>query len=826
MRGARDEALYIADEDHARLLIAALPLGSARIISLALPGRPAQVLALDDRLLVTIRDPGLLLSIPLGEEPLRIAQRVPLPADAWGLAVDPDEDTAFVTSAWTHRLTGVDLADGQLLFDVDVPREPRGIAIMPDGRTAYVTHLIGPDITRIDGIDGPSPVVRRVGLPAGRLSAPLDGQPLDATLAYAPVLSPDSSKLFVPRHVLGGLGWSPWFGRPTVDVLSTVDDSPIAPARVHKGMIAMGRMRDFDTMKDEGESLALPLLYTVQPRATVFRRSTQTILVASEGHGRVTELDARATDPSLHPVYRYELIHHNNDAERCGAPSGIALSADESTAFVWCRTTSEIASTPLKSSFAAGPDGYPDSSSYLSIDATSLSEPAETGRRLFYDARSDDDRNAGVSGGLGCAGCHPDGRDDGHVWLESSEGGFLAGKRLEQFYNTEVSLTPTVGSPRQTPMLAGRVAPAGPYGWRAEEQSLEQRVLKGFTIHRWLGKEALAKNPEFIRNHDKQARSLAAFLREGLVPPPKAHRAPSATELRGKELFDGDAGCANCHTPDTDFSNRAVFDLKMGKSPFDPTVKESNEYRVPSLLGVGGTPPYMHDGRYPTLDELVANLGDEMGSTSDLKPADLQALTAYLTTIGQLEAQPTDPAAPTERLPFPSRTEKVSAPNLPFEDLSGLVKNPPPDTRSPSPTRQEWDAAPELPIAHLPDDCHAWQVREWVRIQCIPAHGDVFRVALVAGQQEGVTLMHEHRTGYDSEGVVVFPVRRGDNRFFEIDRRVITGFWCSKYMDWFQAATFMISESWPVGQAAPSLVVTRYGRHNSTGTLVMHQRCG
>src|SRR5262249_40045052 len=156
--------------------------------------------------------------------------------------------------------------------------------------------------------------------------------------------------------------------------------------------------------------------WTVQPRAVVYRRSNDTLLVASEGHGRLTELDAHALDPSLHPTYRYELVHDGNDAERCGAPSGVALSRDEGTAFVWCRTSQEIARVPLKaSSFAAGPDGYPDPIEFITLAESPLEEAEARGRRLFYDARNDDARNGGMSGGLACAGCHPEGRDDGHV---------------------------------------------------------------------------------------------------------------------------------------------------------------------------------------------------------------------------------------------------------------------------------------------------------------------------------------------------------------------------------------------------------------------------
>src|SRR5262249_1710410 len=148
------------------------------------------------------------------------------------------------------------------------------------------------------------------------------------------------------------------------------------------------------------------------------------------------------------------------------------------------------------------------------------------------------------------------------------------------------------------------------------------------------------------------------------------------------------------------------------------------------------------------------------------------------------------------------------------------------DVETPAPTRQEWDHAEEVPLAHMPEHCHAWRVREWVRIQCMPKLEPVYRVALIAGEPRGVAVLMENRTGWREEGVVVFPVRRGDRRMFEIDRDVTTGYICWKYREWFQAATFTISESWLRDRPAPDIVVTRYGRHPSTGKLVPHDSCG
>src|SRR6185369_1472598 len=116
--------------------------------------------------------------------------------------------------------------------------------------------------------------------------------------------------------------------------------------------------------------------------------------------------------------------------------------------------------------------------------------PAATGRRLFYDAV-----DPVVSGGLGCAGCHPDGRDDGFVWRETP---FCEAGRspicggLPFFVAHEAQLSAGFMEPvhvrgraRQTPMLAGRVDAQGPYGWRADGPTLAARIRTGFSLHRW-----------------------------------------------------------------------------------------------------------------------------------------------------------------------------------------------------------------------------------------------------------------------------------------------------------------------------------------------------
>jgi cytochrome c peroxidase len=63
------------------------------------------------------------------------------------------------------------------------------------------------------------------------------------------------------------------------------------------------------------------------------------------------------------------------------------------------------------------------------------------------------------------------------------------------------------------------------------------------------------------------------------------------------------------------------------------TADEGALFDTPSLRLVGGSAPYFHDGRYATLHQLLVEADGKMGHTSQLAPADLDALEAYLRTL-------------------------------------------------------------------------------------------------------------------------------------------------------------------------------------------------
>lgn len=603
-RSPHDDVLYVADEDASTLHIVPLPFDPAKLaLAVALPGRPAQVLPLDDRILVTIRDPGLLLILrPDAQTGAIEAARVALPADAWGIAITEDEKTALVTSAWTHAVSAVDLAGPRLRWTVDVAREPRGVAITRDGR-AYVSHLVGAALARIDDIGAEKPVARSVDLPPSPLRTSFDHK-LQASLGYALALSPDGRRLFAARHALGASGPNTWFGAATVDVLLTRDDKPLAPRRVAPPVTQESMM---GSGSSDDPALAAPWEDLTQPRALVYRKSNDTLLLVSEGQGAVAVLDAMAIDPSAAPRRVHRLsTKEKSESLTCGAPSGIALSSDERTAFVFCRSTSHLAVMRFS----------PDSEWKADVTLSPLGAPPADkalaeGKSLFYDAT--DDR---VSGGLGCAGCHPEGRDDGFAWHEI-DSPFGEGRLFQASGG---------GRARQTPLIAGRVAASGPYGWHAESPDIAARILAGFDLHRW--------GPPRSKPEKSSAQALAKFAREGLAPPPRSSADLDAQQARGKALFNSpEIGCAACHAPATGYTDRAAVPLRQLPPPPDFDADDNASFKTPSLLFVGGTAPYYHDGSVATLEELVDRNDDRMGKTNQLSKEDRAALVAFLKTL-------------------------------------------------------------------------------------------------------------------------------------------------------------------------------------------------
>lgn len=760
--------LLVADEDHRVLRVVPLPVDVQHPAwELSLPGAPAQLVALEDRVLVTIREPGLLLELGWDQGRLRERGRAELPWDAWGLAVSPDGRTAVVTSAWTHQISGVDLASLAVRWSLNAAREPRGVEIGTD-QTAYVSHLVGSAVTRIHGIDGGAPSLEQQIVAPAPLRARAD-QLLDASLGYALTLSPKGDRLFLPRHALGAQGVDWWFGAGAVDVVTSADLAELAPSA------PAGSWADFATgaLLDTSAAVALQPTPFVQPRDALYRPTTNTLLVASEGTNELVELDARALDPVLAVVRKVQLgtterneYPNTNVVTSGGAPTAIALSVDEKTAWVFCRSTYDLAIVSLDQE---GPIPFV----HLADDL--LDDTAARGRRLFYDAT-----DGVISGGLGCAGCHPEGRDDGHVWHEIAEpendraNGYRGATVLTRSYGEGPAFVAHAGLGRQTPMLAGRLSLQGPYGWLGEAPSLDARLREGFNLHRWGG---VRENPYAVTLD--RPKLLAAFVRQGLVAPRLPDRPLTELEERGRAVFeDAAVGCASCHNPKTTFQNGATALLDRPQHPgFDP--EPSAAFKTPSLLFVGGTPPYFHDGAAVSLEDLVRKNGISMGDTSRLHEEDKTALAAYLRTIGGYVA-PFPQDAPQPRKVATARASKLRAGR--------------------PPQRVRWNIAETFEVPGVP--CSLKRIDRFIQIACSPGDG-ISRLAGGTASVDGWV----YTTPDDFFGGAprsVFPLQPGDRRIYQLTSQESVGRWGTRTVP-----NGVLQLLWDEGEPEPTIIFGR-----------------
>jgi len=191
---------------------------------------------------------------------------------------------------------------------------------------------------------------------------------------------------------------------------------------------------------------------------------------------------------------------------------------------------------------------------------------------------------------LACASCHPEGRDDGHVW---------------QF---------AVSGARRTQSLAGDLLERAPFHWSGDMRSLDVLMDDVFSLR-------MSGGP--VTPHQKAG--LAAFLGRIPAPAPAPAAEPTAIE-RGRAIFESAAaGCATCHGGAL-LTNHQLVDVGTG-----------GRFKVPSLVGVGARAPYMHDGCAATLADRFSlsgcGGGDAHGRTSQLSQAEVADLIAYLESI-------------------------------------------------------------------------------------------------------------------------------------------------------------------------------------------------
>lgn len=240
------------------------------------------------------------------------------------------------------------------------------------------------------------------------------------------------------------------------------------------------------------------------------------------------------------------------------------------------------------------------------------------GRRLFFDPR------LSVTGRYSCASCHDPRRSfsDGLPRAVGATGGQLPHNALA-LVNVAYNVS---------------------FGWeRPEVRSLEAQMLEpllndhpvelGLKGHEQALCSTLAAEPGDAQafaaafpetdpavSFDHLVKAIAAFERTLISgdSPFDAyvfqgqHAALSAQAKAGMALFySARVGCALCHSGFNFSGNWRDAQGETGRASFARNGTGAEPLRVPTLRNVALTAPYMHDGRFATLDAVLAHYSDQ-----------------------------------------------------------------------------------------------------------------------------------------------------------------------------------------------------------------------
>jgi hypothetical protein len=254
-----------------------------------------------------------------------------------------------------------------------------------------------------------------------------------------------------------------------------------------------------------------------------------------------------------------------------GNGGAIALAfVSDNELVVQTREPSALWVVPVNASSDAG-------GNYVSIPLGSSSRQ-DTGHDIFHT-------HAGSP--LACASCHPEGGDDGHVWLLD-------------------------GNQRRTPSLRGTIAGTAPYHWPGDEKDFQSIVSDVYVVR---------MNGPMLDSD--QTTALNAWVNAVPAPPAPTWVDPNAAAA-GKAIFNRtDVGCATCHSG-AKFTNNTTVDVGTGGA-----------FQVPPLVGVGWRTPLLHDGCATTLTDRFSSACNTSlhGNTSSLSSQDIANLVAYLETL-------------------------------------------------------------------------------------------------------------------------------------------------------------------------------------------------
>jgi DNA-binding beta-propeller fold protein YncE/mono/diheme cytochrome c family protein len=505
-----------------------------------------------------------------------VLRRLNVAAEPYGIVTNSAGTRAWVTHEYPAVVSEIDLTDYRVLREIPAGAFLRGIALSPDEKRLYVTEFYTAALLAID-------------LDTGKVVDRWTGHRTDNLCRHVAV-HPRRPKAYLSHirsmiEVIDGSG-------SIFPHLSVCDLVPNAGTR-RRTSFALDTYNGVYVVTNPWEAALSPdgkRIYTIYAGTNDMNVSE----VVDDDYKEIDRLGRAVT------------VGKN--------PRAVRVSPDGETVYVYNALDFSVS--------------FLDGTSLKNQATVSTCAPPKTpewvrGKELFDTALPPLTQRRWVA----CASCHPDGHTDGRVW-----------------HNPE--------GLRKTTALFG-MAHTHPLHWSADrdevqdfEYTIRGRLMQGRGLLGGRMKEKKGVEPieldETLAGRSKDLDALAIYsnsFEPRLSPHIAAPGRLTEEAERGKQLFLSDSvGCVKCHSGPhyTDSSLKQPYILHdVGTGGDDPSEKMGPKFDTPSLLGVYRTPPYLHHGKAATLRDVLTtcNPRDRHGTTSHLKPSDIDDLIAFLKSL-------------------------------------------------------------------------------------------------------------------------------------------------------------------------------------------------
>ncbi len=259
---------------------------------------------------------------------------------------------------------------------------------------------------------------------------------------------------------------------------------------------------------------------------------------------------------------------------------------------------------------------------YYGTNASELNQKATLGRVLFYE------RRLSLNNSVACASCH------------QQDAAFSDKVALSRGFENRLTRRNSMPIQNLAMSFGGAINPFqhnGSFFWDARESNLNDLIARPITNHVEMGIDDVSVIPDKLQGlpyypdlftkafgspeitMDKIADAMATFLLAIRAENTKfdqvfqGRASFTALELEGQNLFNTKYNCNGCHQlHPMGYSSMQFMNIGLEFPNADKGVGEIMKlpqfvgaFKIPNLRNVARTAPYMHDGRFVTLEAVL-----------------------------------------------------------------------------------------------------------------------------------------------------------------------------------------------------------------------------